>query len=170
MNRRELIRNIAAGTATVFIVPSVLTSCQEDQPEPENPDANKLTIDLTNFNNSSLTSTGGSKVIENIIIINTGDGFIALSSVCTHSGCQVSYNHGNENLPCPCHGSIFSTSGAVLNGPASSPTIAFKSSYMLICYSPPISNRCLSASGHPQSGHGNDVSLDLNSAAAENVD
>lgn len=121
MNRRELIRNIAAGTATVFIVPSVLTSCQEDQPEPENPDANKLTIDLTSPNNSSLGSAGGSKVIENIIIINTGDGFIALSSVCTHSGCQVTYNHGNENLPCPCHGSIFSTSGAVLNGPASSP-------------------------------------------------
>ena len=81
MNRRELIRNIAAGTASVFIVPSVLTSCQEDQPEPENPDANKLTIDLTNTNNSSLGSAGGSKVIENIILINTGDGFIALSSV-----------------------------------------------------------------------------------------
>ena len=121
MNRRELIRNIAAGTASVFIVPSVLTSCQEDQPEPENPDANKLTIDLTNTNNSSLGSAGGSKVIENIIVINTGDGFIALSSVCTHSGCQVSYDHGNENLPCPCHGSIFSTAGSVLNGPASSP-------------------------------------------------
>ena len=121
MNRRELIRNIAAGTASVFIVPSVLTSCQEDQPEPENPDANKLTIDLTNTNNSSLGSAGGSKVIENIIIINTGEGFIALSSVCTHSGCQVSYDHGNENLPCPCHGSIFSTAGSVLNGPASSP-------------------------------------------------
>jgi cytochrome b6-f complex iron-sulfur subunit len=121
MNRRELIRNIAAGTASVFIVPSVLTSCQEDQPEPENPDANELTIDLTSPNNSSLGSAGGSKVIENIIIINTGDGFIALSSVCTHSGCQVTYDHGSENLPCPCHGSIFSTSGMVLNGPASSP-------------------------------------------------
>ena len=120
MNRRELIRNIAAGTATVFIVPSVLTSCQEDQPEPENPD-DTLTIDLTSPNNSSLGSAGGSKVIENVIVINTGDGFIALSSVCTHSGCQVTYNHGSENLPCPCHGSIFSTTGSVLNGPASSP-------------------------------------------------
>ena len=121
MNRRELIRNIAAGTATVFIVPTVLTSCQEDQMDPEDPDANKLTIDLTSPNNSSLGSEGGSKVFENIIVINTGDGFIALSSVCTHQGCQVTYDHGSENLPCPCHGSIFSTSGAVLNGPASSP-------------------------------------------------
>ena len=121
MNRRELIRSIAAGTATVFIVPSVLTSCQEDQPDPENPDNNILTVDLTSPNNSSLASEGSSKVIDNVLIINTGDGFIALSSVCTHQGCQVTYDHGAENLPCPCHGSIFSTTGSVLNGPASSP-------------------------------------------------
>lgn len=121
MNRRELIRNIAAGTATIFIAPSLLNSCQEDQPDPENPDNKTLTIDLTSGNNSSLGSAGGAKVIDNVIIINTGDGFIALSSVCTHQGCQVTYDHGAENLPCPCHGSIFSTSGSVLNGPASSP-------------------------------------------------
>lgn len=127
MNRRELIRNIAAGTATVFIVPSMLTSCQKDDPEPDDgngdptqPD-DTLTIDLNDNNFSNLTVTGGSQVIDNIIVINTGDGFIALSSVCTHQGCQVSYNHSNGNLPCPCHGSLFSTSGSVLNGPASSP-------------------------------------------------
>jgi cytochrome b6-f complex iron-sulfur subunit len=121
MNRRELIRNIAAGTATVFIVPSLLTSCQEDQPGPENPADDILTIDLTSSNNSNLGSAGGSKVVNNVIVINTGDDFIALSSICTHEGCQVSYNHGNGNLPCPCHGSVFSTTGSVLNGPASSP-------------------------------------------------
>ena len=119
MNRRELIRNIAAGTATVFIVPSMLTSCEEDQPDPDN--GNMLTVDLASSSNSSLGSDGGSKVIDNVIIINTGSGFIALSSVCTHQGCQVSYDHGEGNLPCPCHGSIFSTSGSVLNGPADSP-------------------------------------------------
>ena len=124
MNRRELIRSIAAGTATVFIVPSFLSSCQEDQPEPDNPD-NELTIDLTVPNNSSLSSEGGSKVFDDVIVINTGEGFIALSSVCTHQGCQVTYNHGTENLPCPCHGSVFSTTGAVLNGPASSPLKKF---------------------------------------------
>ena len=118
MNRRELIRNIAAGTATVFIVPSMLTSCEEDQPQPDN---NMLTVDLSSSSNISLGSAGGSKVIDNVIIINTGSGFIALSSVCTHQGCQVSYDHGDGTLPCPCHGSIFSTTGSVLNGPADSP-------------------------------------------------
>jgi cytochrome b6-f complex iron-sulfur subunit len=123
MNRRELIRNIAAGTATVFIVPTFLTSCEDEQPDPDNGngDPNTLIIDLNDNNYSSLGSAGGSVVVDQIIVINTGDGFIALSSVCTHQGCQVAYNHSNGNLPCPCHGSIFSTSGSVLNGPASSP-------------------------------------------------
>ncbi|MFN2128323.1 MAG: ubiquinol-cytochrome c reductase iron-sulfur subunit [Anaerolineales bacterium] len=125
MNRRELIRNIAAGTATVFFVPSILTSCQKEELEPDggngNPSDNTLTIDLNDNNFSALTTAGGSQVVDNTIVINTGDEFIALSSVCTHQGCQVSYNHGNGNLPCPCHGSIFSTTGTVLNGPASSP-------------------------------------------------
>ncbi len=121
MNRRDLIRNIAAGTATIFVVPSVITSCEKESEDPDNnskPGGNGLTIDLTDPKYSNLGSAGGSKVVNDIIIFNTGDAIIALSSICTHQGCKVSYNHGNSNLPCPCHGSIFSTNGAVLQGPA----------------------------------------------------
>jgi len=123
MNRRELIRNIAAGTVTLFVVPSVITSCEEDQPDPDNNNnpGNILTIDLTDNKYDALGAAGGSVVVSNIIIINTGDGFLALSSVCTHQSCQVAYDHGSNNLPCPCHGSVFSTTGAVVNGPADTP-------------------------------------------------
>lgn len=123
MNRRELIRNIAAGTATLFVVPSALISCEEDQPDPDgnnNPD-NVLSIDLTDNKYASLGETGASIVESSIIVINTGSGFLALSSLCTHQGCQVSYDHGSNNLPCPCHGSVFSTTGSVVEGPANSP-------------------------------------------------
>lgn len=124
MNRRDLIRNIAAGTVTIFVVPSILTSCEEDMPDPDdnnNPDDNALTIDLNEDKYSSLGPAGGFVVEGSIIIINTGDQYIALSSVCTHQGCTVAYDHGSINLPCPCHGSVFSTTGSVLNGPANSP-------------------------------------------------
>jgi cytochrome b6-f complex iron-sulfur subunit len=123
MNRRESIRNMAAGAATVFIVPAFITSCGKDQTGPDgniSPDGSTLTIDLNDGNYSQLVSAGGSLVVQNILIINTtGNDFIALSSVCTHQGCQVSYNAQAGNLPCPCHGSVFSTSGSVLKGPAS---------------------------------------------------
>ncbi len=124
MNRRDLIRNIAAGTATLFVVPSFVTSCEDDPEDPNpNPGPNPdiLSIDLADNKYSSLTSVGGSYIEDSIIIINTGDQFLALSSVCTHQGCIVSYDHGSNKLPCPCHGSVFNTTGAVLEGPASSP-------------------------------------------------
>lgn len=127
-----MLKNVAVGSATLFFVPALLSSCEKEQPEPDgdngdgdngdnNGGGNSLIIDLTDSDYTALASAGGSIVVNDIIIVNTGDGFIALSSVCTHQGCQVTYNPDNNNLPCPCHGSLFSTSGSVLNGPASSP-------------------------------------------------
>lgn len=124
MNRRELFRNLAAGTVTLFVVPAAFTSCEDELLDPDdinNPDNNVLAIDLNNDKYSALGLAGGWVKEGNIIIINTGDGFIALSSICTHQGCGVSYDSESKNLPCPCHGSVFSTSGAVVQGPADSP-------------------------------------------------
>lgn len=45
-----------------------------------------------------------------------GNDFIALSTECTHSSCEVQPN--KTSLVCPCHGSEFSNRGKVLNPPA----------------------------------------------------
>jgi cytochrome b6-f complex iron-sulfur subunit len=53
------------------------------------------------------------------ILIREADGFRALSLVCTHLGCTVGVE--GDGFLCPCHGSQYSLSGSVLQGPASSP-------------------------------------------------
>lgn len=42
-----------------------------------------------------------------------------LSAVCPHKGCIVHWNGGEKSWDCPCHGSRFSCTGKVLNGPTS---------------------------------------------------
>lgn len=43
--------------------------------------------------------------------------YIALSAVCTHLGCIVTWLDESQEFLCPCHAGRFSASGQVLGGP-----------------------------------------------------
>jgi Rieske Fe-S protein len=59
---------------------------------------------------------------QHIAIYRNDEGQLhALSSVCTHRGCDVKWNDRDHVWDCPCHGSRFATTGAVLKGPAVRP-------------------------------------------------
>ncbi len=127
MNRRESIQKLLLGGSVLIVVPSVLTQCTANSSLTDSTSGGgDLTVDLSQSVNSVLNSPGGFKVIQSVIVINKGTGFVAMSSICTHQGCTVNFDSVSNTLICPCHGSKFSLEGTVVNGPAITPLQLYK--------------------------------------------
>lgn len=122
MDRKEFFARILAGGTVLFVAPAVIESCSKSAlptPSDASGSSNPQTIDLSSPTYSSLQTVGGYAYLGNIIVIRTGQSsYVALSKICTHQGCTVSYNSSAKEVTCPCHGSLFSTTGAVMQGPA----------------------------------------------------
>jgi cytochrome b6-f complex iron-sulfur subunit len=82
---------------------------------------------------SPLAAVGGTATVRSsggsFLVARTGqDSFSALTSTCTHEACTIT-GFDNTNFVCPCHGSKFTTTGRVVNGPASAPLRTFATSF-----------------------------------------
>ena len=84
-----------------------------------------VTLDLTNSDFNALTKVGGAIKVPDtieggkpIIVVRTSETAVtALSSKCTHWGCELPLP-GDEGIICPCHGAKYSSEGKALKGPA----------------------------------------------------
>ena len=125
MDRKEFFSKALISGSLLFLAPALLNSCSKSSdPQPTDPSGGTntggtTTIDLTSNDFAALKTVGGFAYSGNIIIIRTGtSAYVAMSSVCTHQSCTVAYSSSDDKIKCPCHGSIYSISGTVLQGPA----------------------------------------------------
>jgi cytochrome b6-f complex iron-sulfur subunit len=54
----------------------------------------------------------------NVLFKRAGGALEAYSLLCTHVCCEVSYIASSNEFYCPCHGSVFDSTGNVVRGPA----------------------------------------------------
>ena len=89
------------------------------------------TVSVSIAAGSPLASNGGmattSTSIGSFLLARTDASSVkVLTATCTHEGCTVSGFSGSQFV-CPCHGSEFTTAGAVAKGPANRSLQAFNS-------------------------------------------
>lgn len=137
--RKEFFMKTLQGAA-VIAVPSLLTSvlesCNNNLNGPNSPGSSLANVQGTLANGQVTVSLDSSSPIAKTgtaALVNFSNGsllvdhpsstsFNALSSICTHQGCQISsYDSGNSQFVCNCHGSRFDVNGNVVQGPAGSP-------------------------------------------------
>lgn len=125
MDRKEFLSLIGISAGAV-VFGACMNSCKKEDSSPE-PTKADFTIDLSAT--PALANNGGFLVKDGIIIAKTMAGaYIAVSAACTHEGTIIQYQGGNNRFFCPNHGSAFSNSGSVLNGPATKSLQQFNTS------------------------------------------
>jgi cytochrome b6-f complex iron-sulfur subunit len=129
--RREFLKTALSSVGTITVagaLASYVESCAKSSPTgPDNTGQQpaSITLDLSQTANQVLLNVGGTLALganavdsQGILLFRASSTEVrAYSRRCTHQGCTINaFINGTSS--CPCHGSKFNTSGAVVNGPA----------------------------------------------------
>ena len=128
MERKDFIEKVGLGTASLLLL-GCIQACSKAETAvaamnnngSTTPKSVDFTINIAIAPYAALNTPGGYFVdsVNNIIIARTlTNEFIAVSSVCTHASVTVEYHSANNRYFCSGHGSTFTNTGAVSNGPA----------------------------------------------------
>ena len=118
LNRRDFLAKSAFAAAALIVI----EGCGDGQIGPTAAALGSgLTIKLSDFpglaTQGTLVDVGHARAV-----VRTGDAtFLGLSRICTHQGCEADVVQ-NE-IRCPCHNSVFSSTGAVIHGPSTGESI-----------------------------------------------
>jgi cytochrome b6-f complex iron-sulfur subunit len=144
-SRRAMLRGLGAAAA-VALVPSG-AGCMSGTNLPtattSSCGSNSVCVDMSSTANTALGKPGGAMLVDalgdTIMVIRVSSTeVVALSATCTHRGCSMDFDSTQSLITCPCHGSEFSETGAVVRGPATIP---------LKVYTATVSNETITISG-----------------------
>ncbi len=133
ITRRYFIKDSVAAAGAIALgggIFSTISGCSDSSPtQSQNGGLQPvdLVLDLNDAAYQSLRAVGGSLALNNNTIDSAGlllyresnTQISAYTRRCTHQGCTIG-PFINGRSTCPCHGSVFNTTGAPVNGPAAS--------------------------------------------------
>lgn len=114
LDRNEFLKLVGTSIGAIVLT-HCLSGCSKDDDgtTPTTPTGVDFTLNLADPSNADLRTNGGFVYNRGVIVARTTSGaFIAVSQACTHQGTSVVYRSGTDDLFCPNHGSVFSTTGA----------------------------------------------------------
>jgi len=137
-NRREFVQAL-----TIISAASLMQACSGNSTGAGSDAPQLATVSGTlsgstvtvNVDASSPLNTVGNAALVNtsrgaLLVARTGQStFTALNATCTHETCTVT-GYQNGTYVCPCHLSEFSTSGAVVQGPANRPLTSYATNFV----------------------------------------
>jgi cytochrome b6-f complex iron-sulfur subunit len=134
MNRRQFCTH-ACQAASLVGVAAFVDACGGSPSSPDGPNPSTLptvngsvsgnVVSVSIDASSPLASTGSAAAVQSsaggfLVFRVDSATFNVMTSVCTHEGCTVS-GIASQTFVCPCHGSQYSSSGTVVQGPATRP-------------------------------------------------
>ncbi|WP_207422035.1 Rieske 2Fe-2S domain-containing protein [Desertivirga brevis] len=124
MERDEFLKSLGIGLALVC-TGSCFTACKKggagEEEESNNGIGSTASVDI-----NTLTSVGSSREVNGVLFFriaasNEESSFIATQPTCPHQNLkQLIWNQSQSRVVCTAHGSSFSSTGALINGPATS--------------------------------------------------
>jgi cytochrome b6-f complex iron-sulfur subunit len=125
MKRDEFLTTLTGSFSAVCLA-CMTSACSEDEmgaPKAANTPAGPVSSSATINLETELKAVNNFIAKNGFIVIRTATGntaasFVAFSSVCPHAGATVEYKESSSSFLCAAHGSTFSSSGALTQGPA----------------------------------------------------
>ena len=133
MDRRTFLSWVGVGTLASSL-PAVLVACSSKESEPQTsttpPSSENEFVEVGNIEELDIRGFILNKdaAAEPVLVFHNPktSELIAVTSKCTHAGCDVELDTEARLLVCPCHGSKYTFDGSVFSKPATRPLATYE--------------------------------------------